>query len=152
MYKRILVPLDGSEAARRGLKEAIALAADQKAALHLLHVTSDFPIMVDIADTAAFEKKYHEGMRQYGRELLDHAKGLAAGAGIEVETVLRDLRAGRVADAIVDEAKKAGCELIVIGTHGRRGLGHALLGSDAEKVVRQSPVPVLLVRAPAAAG
>jgi nucleotide-binding universal stress UspA family protein len=54
-----------------------------------------------------------------------------------------------VADAIVEEAKTANCDLIVIGTHGRRGIDRVLLGSDAETVLRQSPVPVLLVRAPA---
>lgn len=151
MYKRILVPIDGSEAGHCGLREAIALATDQKATLHLLHVTSDYPVIDDIARIAAFEKKYHDSLHQYGRDLLDDAKALAASACIEVETVLLNLRTGRVADAIVEEAKKAGCELIVLGTHGRRGISRAVLGSDAEKVVQQSPVPVLLVRGKAAA-
>ena len=147
MYKRILVPIDGSDPGRRGLKEAIALATEQKATLCLLHVTSDFPILLEIVNTIDFEK-YRKGLQQYGRELLEDAKTLALDAGLEVETQLRDLKGGRVAAAIVDEAKKAACDLIVIGTHGRRGLSRALLGSDAESVLRESPVPVLLVRAP----
>ena len=67
-----------------------------------------------------------------------------------METLLHELKGGRVADAILQEAKSAGCDLIVIGTHGRRGFRRALLGSDAESVLRESPVPVLLVRAPSA--
>jgi nucleotide-binding universal stress UspA family protein len=150
MYKRILVPIDGSDTARRGLKEAIALATEQKATLRLFHVTSDFPIMVETANTLNFDK-YREGLHQYGREQLENAKTLAKGLGLEVETHLLDLKGGRVADAIVQEAKDSGCDLIVIGTHGRRGFNRALLGSDAESVLRASPVPVLLVRAPAPA-
>lgn len=150
MYKRILVPIDGSDTARRGLKEAIALATQLKATLRLLHVTSDFPVMLEMSNTLNFDK-YREGMHQYGREQLDNAKTLAQGLGLEVETQMRDLKGGRVADAIVDEATSAGCDLIVIGTHGRRGFNRALLGSDAESVLRASPVPVLLVRAAATA-
>ena len=72
-------------------------------------------------------------------------------AGLTVSTELRDLKGGRVADAIVEDARAARCDLIVIGTHGRRGFQHALMGSDAERVTRESPVPVLLIRAPGAA-
>ncbi|MDE2300194.1 MAG: universal stress protein [Burkholderiales bacterium] len=150
MYKRILVPIDGSDTARRGLKEAIALATQLKATLRLLHVTSDFPVMLEMSNTLNFDQ-YRAGLQQYGREQLDNAKTLAQGLGLEVETQLRDLKGGRVADAIVEEATSAGCDLIVIGTHGRRGFNRALLGSDAESVLRASPVPVLLVRAPAVA-
>lgn len=150
MYKRILVPIDGSDTARRGLKEAIALATEQKATLRLLHVTSDFPVMLEMANALNFDK-VRDGLNQYGRDQLDNAKALAKGLGLEVETQLHDLKGGRVADAIVEEAKSAGCDLIVIGTHGRRGFKRALLGSDAEQVLRASPVPVLLVRAPAVA-
>lgn len=80
--------------------------------------------------------------------MLQEARALATSLAVETETQLRDLHGGRVADAIVHEAREAGCDLIVIGTHGRRGLSRALLGSDAERVLRQSHVPVLLVREP----
>ena len=149
MYKRILVPIDGSDTGRGGLKEAIALATGQKATLCLLHVTNDFPIMSEMPMAFDFEK-YRKELHQYGRNLLDDGKKLAASLGLEVETLLHDLKGGRVADAILQEAKSAGCDLIVIGTHGRRGFRRALLGSDAESVLRESPVPVLLVRAPSA--
>jgi len=149
MYKRILVPIDGSETAKRGLKEAVILATEQKATLCLLNVTStDFPVVVEMANAIDFEK-LREGARQYGQGVLDEARALAESLGLEVETLLRDSKGGRVADMIVEEATNAGCDLIVIGTHGRRGFSRAVLGSDAERVLRQSPVPVLLVRDPA---
>jgi nucleotide-binding universal stress UspA family protein len=150
MYKRILVPIDGSDTARLGLKEAIALATDQHAALHLLHVTSDFPVMLEMSDVMDFDT-VRAGLHRYGREQLDDAKALAQGLGLQADTELRDLKGGRVADAIVQAARDAGCDLIVIGTHGRRGFSRALLGSDAEGVLRASPMPVLLVRGPGAA-
>ena len=143
MYKRILVPLDGSETARYGLREAIALAREQKATLRLLHVISEFPITVEMAD-----KRNSTRSRRASSSGAKEARALATSLAVETETQLRDLHGGRVADAIVHEAREAGCDLIVIGTHGRRGLSRALLGSDAERVLRQSHVPVLLVREP----
>ena len=77
---------------------------------------------------------------------LANAKTAAAGAGIEADSTLREVTQGRVADVIVDEARSASCDLIVMGTHGRRGFSRAAMGSDAEQVVCTSPVPVLLVR------
>ena len=64
------------------------------------------------------------------------------------ETRLEDAAAARVCDLIVQQAGERKCDLIVMGTHGRRGIAHALIGSDAEQVLRMSPVPVLLVRTP----
>jgi nucleotide-binding universal stress UspA family protein len=70
---------------------------------------------------------------------------------VPAEVHLRDVRSGRVAEVIVDEVVKLKCDLVVIGTHGRRGFNRLVVGSDAEAVMRASPVPVLLVRAPEAA-
>jgi nucleotide-binding universal stress UspA family protein len=150
MYKNILVPLDGSDTARRGLEAAIELAKAVKAKLTLLNVTSDFPIMVEMAHTMNVEQ-VRAGLNQYGRNLLEETKAEVARAGIEVATEIRDLKGGRVADTIVAEANASKCDLIVIGTHGRRGFSRALMGSDAERVVRESSVPVLVVRASQAA-
>ena len=148
MYKRILVPIDGSDTAARGLAEAIALARELKATVRLLNLTSDFALMVEMSSAIDFEK-YRAGLNQFGQHLLDKASRLAAEHGVTSETSLHDLRGGRVADAIVEEARQTRCDLIVIGTHGRRGVSRAVLGSDAENVMRASPVPVLLVRKPA---
>ena len=148
MYKRILVPIDGSDTAARGLAEAIALARELKATIRLLNLTSDFVLMVEMTSAIDYEK-FREGLNQFGRRLLAQASEQANAQGVTTETSLHDLRGGRVADAIVEEARQSRCDLIVIGTHGRRGVARAMLGSDAENVVRSSPVPVLLVRAPA---
>ena len=149
MYARILVPIDGSDTSRRGLEEAIALAGQLKSTLRLLHVTSDFPMMLEMANAIDFDK-YREGLHQYGRDLMEESWRTAERAGLTAEVELRDVRNGRVAEVIVDEAVTARCDLIIIGTHGRRGFNRLVVGSDAEAVVRASPVPVLLVRAPGA--
>jgi len=148
MYQRILVPIDGSDTAARGLAEAIALARELKATLRLLNLTSDFALMVEMSSAINFEQ-YREGLSQFGHRLLAKASEQASAQGVASETSMHELRGGRVADAIVAEARKSHCDLIVIGTHGRRGVSRAMLGSDAENVMRSSPVPVLLVREPA---
>jgi len=103
---------------------------------------------VEMSSAIDFEK-YREGLNQFGHQLLAKASEQAKAQGVPCETAMHDLRGNRVADAIVEEARKSRCELIVIGTHGRRGVSRAMLGSDAENVMRSSPVPVLLVREPA---
>jgi nucleotide-binding universal stress UspA family protein len=142
MYKHLLVPLDGSDTSKGGLREAIALATPLNAKLHLVHVISDFPMMVDID----FEK-VRSDLQHRGRDLLETAAAEVRAVGLGVSTELRDSKGGRVAEAIVQAARDAACDLIVIGTHGRRGFNRALMGSDAERVLRESSVPVLLVRA-----
>ena len=144
MYKRILVPIDGSDPAERGLAEAIALARELKATIRLLNLTSDFVLMVEMSSAIDYEK-FREGLNQFGQRLLAKASEQAKAQGVATETSLHDLDGGRVADAIVEEARKSRCDLIVIGTHGRGVLGRLLLGSTAEWVVRHAPCPVLTV-------
>ncbi len=145
MYNRILVPVDGSPTAERGLQEAIGLALGQNAKLLLLYVVDDFPMLVEMASATSFQETL-KNIRTYGEGLLAKAKGVATQAGVAADTLLRDVTHERIADAIVDEAMKNNCDLIVMGTHGRRGFSRLTLGSDAELVLRHTPVPVLLVR------
>ena len=145
MYKHILVPLDGSATAERGLREAVRLAAEQKGKLRLLHVIEDFPMLVEMSSAVSFDSMLRE-VRGYGQNVLTAAQAAAAQAGVPAETSLREVTRGRIAKAVIDEALDSGCDLIVMGTHGRRGFSRLALGSDADLVVRQSPVPVLLVR------
>lgn len=149
MYKRILVPLDGSETADHGLDEAIGLARDGHGTLCLLHIIDTFPMMVEWTTTATFEKVV-EDLRRYGQQLLDKAAARARDQGVATESVVLELVSERVATAIVDQAKKLQCDLIVMGTHGRKGVSHLVLGSAAEGVIREAEVPVLLVRLPKA--
>jgi nucleotide-binding universal stress UspA family protein len=145
MYTKILVPVDGSPTAEHGLREALSLAAELKSQLVLLHVVDDYPLMIDSAAAATFgETRRH--VLQLGEETLSRARGLARDAGVPAEAVLREGVSVRAADVIVEEAAQRGCQLIVMGTHGRRGFNRLAMGSDAEMVVREAPVPVLLVR------
>ena len=145
MYQHILVPIDGSETAEQGLYEAIRLAADQKARLRLLYVIDDFPMLTEMSSVANFDTSLQR-LRDHGQQLLFNSRKLANDSGVQADPVLREVTAGRVSNTVVDEAKTAACDLIVMGTHGRRGFSRMALGSDADLVVRTSPVPVLLVR------
>lgn len=145
MYSRILVPVDGSPTAERGLFEAIELAKQLKGQLVLVHVVDDYPIMMEMASAAVFDETRRQ-LLKFGEEVLDNARKRAIEAGVACDAVLREVTAQRAADAIVEEASKRECGLIVMGTHGRRGFNRLAMGSDAEMVLREAPVPVLLVR------
>lgn len=146
MYKHILAPIDGSDASQRGLQEAIALALDQRAALRLLFVVDASVAAQDPPSALRSQDELVDALRRIGRAVLAKGRQEAQEHGAQAETTLRETSGHRVASAIVAEAKKLACDLIVMGTHGRRGLSHLVLGSDAEVVVKTSPVPVMLVR------
>lgn len=148
MYKRILVPLDGSDTSERGLREAIGIAHRQRTHLILLHVIDNFPTLREIASNESIEQ-LQARRRSAAEELLSHAERLAHKSQVQTQTSVC-IAADTLSDTIVDTATKTGCELIVIGTHGRSGIRRGLLGSVAEGVSRRSPVPVMLV--PPAAG
>ena len=145
MYQRILVPVDGSPTSECGVREAIKLAAGQNATLFFLHVVDDFRMLVEMTSIRNYDEML-KALRHYGLEVLAKARHAAEAAGIHRESLLREVTNQRVADVIADQAKLHGCDLIVMGTHGRRGFNRIAMGSDAEQVVRTSPVPVLLVR------
>jgi nucleotide-binding universal stress UspA family protein len=145
MYRRILVPIDGSDTAQRGLDEALGLAKTCSASLVLLHVIEYYPVMMEMATATTWEQVSTE-LRTHGERVLQRAHEAATAAGIASEIHLEDAAAARVCDVIVDQAREHKCDLIVMGTHGRRGINHALVGSDAERVLRMSPVPLLMVR------
>lgn len=147
MYVKILVAIDGSEIAQRALREALKLAVPGPARLRILHVIDETPLWEYPEGLGVNYETVVEGFRATGREVLIAARETAHRAGVEAETALLELSGvGRVADVIVQDAKQWGAELIVIGTHGRRGVAHLLLGSVAEGVSRGAPTPVLLVR------
>ena len=148
MYRHILVPVDGSTTAARGLREAIKLARGQRARLTILHAIYVY-IDDDMLQATAFSPQINEVSRRFGRRMLDRAAALAKRHGVRAATVLAERPGWNPADLIVAEAKKRKVDLIVLGTHGRRGVRRLVLGSDAEQVVRLAPVPVLLVRAKA---
>lgn len=145
MFKRILVPIDGSGPSRAGLERAIALAKNQRARLRLLHVVDENGVIQGM-EPAMYVGELLDGLVAEGRKILAAAAVTAKKHGVKTDTVLYEVMIGRVADRIVREAAKWHADVIVMGTHGRRGIGRLVMGSDAENVLRQSPVPVLLVR------
>jgi nucleotide-binding universal stress UspA family protein len=150
MYAKILVPIDGSAASHRGFEEAVALARKMDSSLVLLHVLDAVPVPLDGITTSVWNEMT-ESVRKQGDSLLQRARATAVEHGIAADMRLVDGRAERVADAIVAEVLASGCDLVVMGTHGRRGFSRVMIGSDAERVVRSCPVPILLVRHPDAA-
>jgi nucleotide-binding universal stress UspA family protein len=145
-YRRILVPIDGSATSLRGLSEAIALAKRERARILLVHVLDEFFVLA-VPEAAAYSEKVIEDLRRGGRRILGRAEARVRAAGVPVAAVMPETVGGRAADEIVRQAKKLKADLIVIGTHGRRGIKRLALGSDAEQVVRNAGVPVLVVRA-----
>ena len=149
MYKRILVSLDGSPTAERGLDEAVRLAQGEGATLRLMHVVDPIPFTVGYEALGGETRSEIASIENAAQQMLDDAKQRALAAGAKnVETVLVERTTARISERIVEQARAWGAELIVIGTHGRRGVGRVLLGSDAEQTARIAPVPVLLVRVP----
>lgn len=148
MYRNILVPLDGSQTAAGGLAEAIELARGQPSTLHLVHVLMDFPLMVEMAGAADYERS-RQILLQQAEQILGAARQQVQAAGLECQTRVLEAGGRRVADVIVEAAEADHCGLIAMGTHGRRGFSRAALGSDAELVARLATMPVLLVRQPA---
>jgi nucleotide-binding universal stress UspA family protein len=145
-YKRILVPVDGSPTSKAGLKEAIELAKGQGAQLQLVHVADQHYVAMMGLDSSAGINDLMQSTKQAGRSILKNAQAATRKAGVEASAVLLETLTGPAADPIIKQAKKWGADVIVLGTHGRRGVRRLLMGSDAEQIVRYAPVPVLLVR------
>ena len=149
MYERILVSIDGSPTSNRGLDEAAKLAQVCGAALRLIHIVTPIPFTVGYETFGRDTGLDIAAIKKAGQALLDVGKQRAMAAGAKnVETVLVERAAQRISEHIVEQAKAWDAQLIVIGTHGRRGVGRILLGSDAEQTMRIAPVPILLVRSP----
>jgi nucleotide-binding universal stress UspA family protein len=148
-YKRILVPVDGSPTSNTGLDEAVKLARSGRARIRLLHIVDD-TVAFNTPDGAGVNYVL-DALRKSGEEAVAGAKERVRRAKLEAETELVENATGRVADAIVERAKRWKADLIVMGTHGRSGFDRLLIGSNAELVVRHSTIPVLLVPASGAA-
>ena len=150
MFNRIAVAVDGSPTSSLGLATAIQLAHDQQAELVILHVIGDALPSVAAESDATLPRAYREAiaarLREHGGKILAKAQAAAKKAQVNARSSLVVMRARTVAEAIVAEARKQRAELIVLGTHGRRGLRRMVMGSDAEEVVREARVPVMLVR------
>ena len=148
MYRRILVPVDGSSTSMRGMEHALGLAKDQRARLRLLNVIDEEVIVPGMDAYAPLDMTpLIDMVKTDGQKGLKKALALAARTNVRADAAMVRSRGLFVSEVILDDARKWRADLIVMGTHGRRGLKRLLLGSDAERVLRDAPVPVLLVRA-----
>ena len=145
MYKKILVAVDGSPTSDLALDEAVKLTLDQKAQLRSVHALDQVALVLD---TPYVLQEFLDAARKAGEDILERARVRASEAGVEAETRLSGAESfgERIAALVNNEALEWPADLIVIGTHGRRGFSNVLMGSVAMGVVRTANVPVLLVR------
>jgi len=143
MYQRILVPVDGSATSNRGLDESIRLAKLTGARLRLVHAVDSLVFSTGMEFATG---DIVGALMDAGAQILAEAKARVEASGVPVDTFLSESLASRVCDVVVTQAKLWNADLIVIGTHGRRGVKRMLIGSDAEQIVRTASVPVHLVR------
>jgi nucleotide-binding universal stress UspA family protein len=139
MYDDILVPTDGSAGMDRVLAHAADLAGVHDATVHALYVV-DTASLSDLPLESSWNG-VSRSLREEGRAALEEARRRAGDVPVETELV-----EGSPVRDIVDYARDRDCDLVVMGTHGRAGVDRLLLGSVAERIVRQSPVPVLTIR------
>lgn len=147
MYERILVPHDGSATSDEALAEAVRLARLCSARLRLIHVVDPLTHISGFETGATYTRQILPALLAAGEELLRKARTPIEEQGLAVESELIQSSGERVARIVVEQAVSWKADLIVLGTHGRRGVDRVLMGSDAEQVARSAPVPVLLVRA-----
>jgi nucleotide-binding universal stress UspA family protein len=138
MYDRILLPTDGSDATDPAVEQAIGLARETGAELHVLFVVEDIPYAPEMMDDRVADE-----LREIGENAIEKIREAAGEEGVDVVSALRQ---GAPHDAIMGYADEEDVDAIVMGTHGRSGLDRYLLGSVTERVVRTADVPVLTVR------
>ncbi|MEJ8813165.1 universal stress protein [Variovorax ureilyticus] len=148
MFQQILVPVDGSQTSMQGLDQAIAVAKLANGRLRLIHVVDELSAAMAMDAYSSYAGDWTGLLRETGAKLLAECRQKVEAAGITVDTVLRDTFEGPVHDIVIKEASSWPADLIVLGTHGRRGAKRLFLGSSAEQILRSASTPVLLVRAP----
>lgn len=146
MFKRILVAVDASETSDLALQAAVGLASGQQASLRIVHVI-DTTNINSMGAEYLDQSSMLESLTQNGQSILDKAVAVAAAAGVVAEASIVKIETmnQRISEAIASEAEAWPGDLIVIGTHGRRGLSRLFLGSVAEGTARLSTKPVLLI-------
>lgn len=147
MFKHILLPTDGSKLSGKAIKRGIDLAKKGRSRITVIHVVPEFKLMVDEGITMlspALKKRFEDEGRARAQKMLDAISRQARDRGVRCATmcVASDLPYQQ----IISAAKKKQCDLILMASHGRRGLSSVLLGSETAKVLMHSKVPVLVVR------
>ncbi len=141
-FQKILVPVDGSSTSDKALQYALALAQANHSQVRVLYAIDE------LANLSSYEYagEFLATARQQGRQVLQQAMDAAKAKTVSADTRLTEESGQRLGQTVAEEAASWGADLIVVGTHGRRGVGRVLLGSGAEQIIRMAPVAVLSVR------
>lgn len=142
MFKRILVPVDGSETSNKALVAALQLARESGGRVRVIHAIDELTYLTGFE----YSTQVLEQVRDWAGKCVSDATEIARASGVPCDSRLLEIPGRRLGDVVADEARAMEADLIVVGTHGRRGVGRALLGSGAEQVIRMAPVPVLAIR------
>ena len=143
MFKRILVPVDGSATSTKALTAALQLARDAGGRVRVLHSVDELAYLSGFEYSGEVMKV----ARENATKVLDDAMAIAKSSGVPADQQLVDQPGARLGQTVSDAAKAWEADLVVVGTHGRRGIGRVLMGSGAEQVTREASVPVLVIRA-----
>lgn len=144
MYKRILVPTDGSDITQKAVAAAVGLARAFQSDLFAIAVREPFPYSAISEMQPTPPQEFFDAQERIATARLTAVTQSARAAGLELTT--ESVEAGHPWEAIIDAAKRNGCDLIVMASHGRRGVSALLLGSETQKVLTHSSIPVLVVR------
>ena len=148
MFKRILVPVDGSPPSQHALHVGAGIARESGGQLRLLHVLEDVSYLSGYDPFGATAGELFRVMRESAERILSEAQAQALSDGVQADTVLVDELGKRLDGAVAEIATQWPADLVVVGTHGRRGMSRLMLGSGAEQIIRTAPVPVLVARQP----
>jgi nucleotide-binding universal stress UspA family protein len=145
MFNHILIPTDGSDLSRKALLYAVEIARESKAKVTALTVRPPYVIgSMDMIGVVGGQDEFEAETRRYAEYALTQAKMAGEAASVPVET-LQDV-SDQPYRAIIDCANANGCDLIVMASHGRRGVSAMILGSETSKVLTHSHIPVLVFR------
>lgn len=142
VFKKILVPIDGSHTSNQALDQALRLAKEGQAQVRLMHCIDELSML----SAYEFSGELIQQARQAGQKILQDGQAAAQKQGVTADTLLVDRVGQRLGHSVADAVGDWGADLVVVGSHGRRGIGRVLLGSGSEQIVHTCPVPVLLVR------
>jgi nucleotide-binding universal stress UspA family protein len=143
MYKHILIATDGSELAGKAVAAGLALAKGLGSKVTAVTAIEPWPPFIATSDVAAVFMEYVKAAEHEAARTLRRVSATAQEDGVQCETVTVK---GSAAEAIIETANNKQCDLIVMSSHGRRGIARVLLGSQAMRVLTLSPVPVLICR------
>jgi nucleotide-binding universal stress UspA family protein len=146
MFERILVPVDGSETSTRALIAALQLAGESGGRVRVLHALDELAYLSGYE----YSGEMLAQARAQAKKVVEDAVALATSRGVAADSQLLEAPGRRLGEIVAEHARAMEADLVVVGTHGRRGINRLVVGSGAEQVIRMAPVPVLAVRTPEA--